>query len=316
MVVERNLKSAVGPRCIKMKDYMIITPAEKNRHKFRVKVLKLKQENPSLSIRALAALTGSSYGKTYSVIKAASDLGIVEMRQIVHKPSKRNNKRLAIDVEEVLQMRIDDPTISLQKIGDAMGCSRERIRQILSKHDPNYNADNTLALRHKTFRNCTECDKWLPASATGRKDGICVECRTARRLAKKYSKFICPQCGDEFIMREREYYWRQVRKQQYIDKIGSSKEVTPVTCSYTCATRLRKLGETDGWGSQRHKDYMKSKRKYTPEILEFIVEARKNKTSYADIVKQLKDTFNLDTTIGTLGNVIISLKSKKLLGEE
>ena len=63
---------------------------------------------------------------------------------------------------------------------------------------------------------------------------------------------------------------------------------------------------------QRHKDYMKSKRKYTPEILEFIVEARKNKTSYADIVKQLKGTFNLDTTINTLG----SLKYKKLLGEE
>ena len=169
-----------------------------------------------------------------------------------------------------------------------------------------------VAKRNKTFRNCTECDKWLPATSTGRKDGICFECRTDRRLAKKYSKFICPQCGDEFIMRQREYYWRQVRKQEYIDKIGSSKEVTPVTCSYTCATRLRKFGETDGWGSQRHKDYMKSKRKYTPEILEFIAEARKNKTSYADIVKQLKDTFNLDTTINTLG----SLKYKKLLGEE
>ncbi len=225
-----------------MEDYMLITPAEKNRHKFRVKVLKLKQENPSLSIRALASLTGASYGKTYSVIKAASDLGIVEMRQIVHKPSKRNNKRLAIDVEEVLQMRIDDPTISLQKIGDAMGCSRERIRQILSKHDPNYNADNTLALRHKTFRNCTECDKWLPASATGRKDGICVECRTARRLAKKYSKFICDYCKKPFILSVYAYNNRLRGKQRYADKIQSTAPLTGVTCSYSCATQQRGFG--------------------------------------------------------------------------
>ena len=271
----------------------------------REKITNLYTENPDITMTRLSKQVSVSADTVSTFLE---EVGLRRKPQVGKwtKPAESHLK--------MIQLKHEDPTRTLQSIADEVGCTRERVRQVLNKHGLNkqYPVDDMVAKRNKTFRNCTECNKWLPSTTTGRKDGICFECRTARRLAKKYSKFICPQCGDEFIMREREYYWRQVRKQQYIDKIGSSKEVTPVTCSYTCATRLRKFGETDVWGSERHKDYMKSKRKYTPEILEFIVEARKNKTSYADIVKQLKDTFNLDTTINTLG----SLRYRKLLGEE
>tara|TARA_Y100000593_G_scaffold40770_1_gene78400 strand:- start:3174 stop:4052 length:879 start_codon:yes stop_codon:yes gene_type:complete len=278
-----------------MEDYMLITPAEKKRHKFRVKVLKLKQDNPSLSIRAIAALAGASYGKTYSVIKAASNLSIVEMlppgnkrpykltprirKKIVQLYAENpmismkclgqhvsvssnsvsqvlNEEGLRIAAEhrswkpvpkrkdKIIQLKHEDPTRTLQSIADEVGCTRERVRQVLNKHGLNtqYPVDDMVAKRHQTFRNCIQCDKWLPASTTGRKDGICFECRTARRLAKKYSKFICDYCKKPLILSVSEYSRRLRGKRKYADKIQSTAPLTGVTCSYSCATRQRGFG--------------------------------------------------------------------------
>ena len=268
------------------------------------KITSLYVENPKLTLVAIAKQVSVSDGSVGKVLEEAG----LRTRQKIGKPSKSHF--------EMIRLKHENPTRTLQSIADELGCTRERVRQIFKRHglDKQYPVDKILSERNNTYRNCKECNTYIPTDkgTRYRRLGICYDCNTAKRLAKKYSKFICPQCGNEFTMREREYYWRQVRKQQYIDKTGNGKEVTPVTCSYTCSTLIRKFGETDGWGSQRHRDSLESKRKYTPEILRFIVEARKNKTPYAVIVTQLKDTFNLDTTVNTLG----SLRYRKLLGEE
>ena len=233
----------------------IMTDPEKKRHEFRLKIIKLKQDDPSLSVQELADLTASSYGKTYSVVRAASDLGLVKMLRI-GPPSKNPSKtrhqddgsqfRIAgapsIDIEEVLQMRIDNPTITLQKIGDAMGCSRERIRQILSKHDPNYNADKTVALRANTHRNCRNCNAFLGSHTYARKRGTCNDCRKQELFEKNNKEYICDYCNKPFILSVTQYNHRLRGKRKYAEKVQSTDTLTGVTCSYSCASRQRGFG--------------------------------------------------------------------------
>lgn len=230
----------------------LMTDYEKKRHEFRLKVIKLKQDDPSLSIQELADLTESSYGKTYSVIRTASDLGIVGMLQTGPKPGRRSESykspyrtystRRTIDVEEVLQIREDNPTITLQAIGERMGCSRERIRQILSANDPNYNADNTVALRANTHRNCRNCNTFLDSHTYARKRGTCNDCRKQQLFEKNNKEYICAYCEKPFIISEVQYNHRLRGKRKYADKAQSTEPLTGITCSYTCASRQRGFG--------------------------------------------------------------------------
>ncbi len=91
--------------------------------------------------------------KLLYTLKAVYRLKKKQVRKLVDTLKKASwiKKRSAI-----MQLRLDNPTMTLEEIGQQIGLTRERIRQILKKNNV-----PTRAMNKSPQRKCTNCQKPL-----------------------------------------------------------------------------------------------------------------------------------------------------------
>jgi len=150
---------------------------------------------------------------------------------MINAPTKDINIRTST----IIALKEQDKTLTLQEIGDRVGCTRERVRQILVAH----NIDTSWEGRrgYKIHTQCSKCNGKFD-SAHYKLIGICRACMSK----VKYKKFLairtkikCPTCKQKFLLRKKDP--RQQFKKNF--------------CSHDCrATYYRKEVGNSGfpWG--------------------------------------------------------------------
>ena len=89
--------------------------------------------------------------------------------------------------EHVIRIRIQNPCLTLQRIGDHVGLTRERVRQILASEDCETKA-------YKKIKRCFRCDKVFTAN----KKYCSSECYLkdiAEQREKNNIEVSCSYCG-------------------------------------------------------------------------------------------------------------------------
>jgi len=79
---------------------------------------------------------------------------------------------------------------NLQRVGDIVGLSRERVRQILNRE----NIDTKRVLKVIVCPECGNGKRFFEMSAF---NGICIDCQKKRRQvwSQKYKTNCCSECG-------------------------------------------------------------------------------------------------------------------------
>jgi len=140
--------------------------------------------------------------KLLYTIKKVHRIKVKQARKLVDtlKKARWVKKRSAI-----LQLRRDNPTMTLEAIGQQVGLTRERIRQILKKnHVP------TRATSKFPQRKCANCQKPLVDTHGHRmyvrsSSPAKSYCNTQCRQAKLYDYYSCDYCGKLVWKRKKEY---------------------------------------------------------------------------------------------------------------
>ena len=88
----------------------------------REKIIKLYTENPDITMTRLSKHVSVS---AESVSTFLDEVGL-RRKPPVGKPAESHLK--------MIQLKHEDPTRTLQSIADEVGCTRERVRQVLNKH--------------------------------------------------------------------------------------------------------------------------------------------------------------------------------------
>tara|TARA_R100000808_G_scaffold20877_1_gene45066 strand:- start:2474 stop:3232 length:759 start_codon:yes stop_codon:yes gene_type:complete len=213
---------------------------------------------------------------------------------------KKNSKLRS----QIVNLKHDDPTRTLQSIGEEVGVTRERVRQILKLEglDTLYPTKEYQALRANLALYCTQCNVEIPTKDyTSRTQGLCYEHRTLKRQQEIYETVQCPQCQKKWSMRKKEVWTRQVRKHAY--KNDSTAPSQPF-CSKKCTAQYYQAGVAYGFGSEKdyHNCFGVMRRKLTPEIAVFCSQLLAQNMSYSKIAAEIKDAFGIDVAAGTIGS--------------
>jgi len=118
----------------------------------------------------------------------------------------------------VAQLRKDNPDMTLKTIGEKVGLSRERIRQILASENLSTRSVTEVQRRaFKPFPRCETCN--LPTKAHNRK-----YCSNACRFPSAWTTFACYRCGKENTIETSQYKKR-------------AKYYNHMHCSKSCSTK-------------------------------------------------------------------------------
>ena len=140
--------------------------------------------------------------KLLYTLKTVYRLKKKQVRKLVDTLRKANwvKKRSAI-----MQLRLDNPTMTLEEIGQQVGLTRERIRQILRNNNV-----PTRATSKFPQRKCANCQKPMTTD-----QGYVIHvrassptksyCNTQCREAKLYDYYPCDYCGKLVWKRKKEY---------------------------------------------------------------------------------------------------------------
>lgn len=146
---------------------------------------KCNMEGKEASNINVARLTGLT---TQTVTKASRRLGVSLERGA---PSNLNGDAY-YRVKEILEQT---PRRTLGSIGQEVGVTRERVRQLCNKISAN---GGPVRERVNNRPSCEDCSK--PVSWDN-KSGYCSFCGKERN--KRF--FTCPECGTEMVLRPAEY---------------------------------------------------------------------------------------------------------------
>jgi hypothetical protein len=91
--------------------------------------------------------------------------------------------------KKAIELRKATPCLTLQQIGDKLGVTRERVRQLLNKGEM-----PTKHYHYNSKLHCAKCGKKLFAPS---KSGLCQGC-----WASPLVPLICDQCGKLFYRRQ------------------------------------------------------------------------------------------------------------------
>ena len=213
---------------------------------------------------------------------------------------KKNSKLRS----QIVNLKHADPTRTLQSIGEEVGVTRERVRQILKLEGLNavYPTKEYQALRANLALYCTQCNVEIPTKDyTSRTQGLCFEHRTLKKHQEIYETVQCPQCQKTWSMRRKELRTRRVRKHAY--KNDPTAPAQPF-CSKKCTAQYYQVGIAYGFGSE--KDYHNCRsvkaKKITPEIAIFSSQLLARKRSYREITAKIKDVFDVEVAPETIGS--------------
>ena len=106
--------------------------------------------------------------------------------------------------ETIILLKKQNMHLTLQEIGDQVGCTRERVRQILVEHNIDTSWEGKRGYKIKT--ECSQCNGAFD-SAHYKSLGICRKCM-AKVKHKKFlsirSQIKCPSFGKKFLLRKKD----------------------------------------------------------------------------------------------------------------
>jgi len=136
----------------------------------------------------------------------------------------------------VIQMRQDNPDMTLLDIGNIVGVTRERVRQILKKAGMETRSAKAAYSRqppHLKFgKPCLKCNKPVPYSQLSKSKnpspshGYYPKYHKECRPGSLFMDLVCPYCDKSFQLGM--YYYKQRLKRL---SVGSQKEIY---CSHRC----------------------------------------------------------------------------------
>lgn len=85
---------------------------------------------------------------------------------------------------KAIELRKATPCLTLQEVGDKLGVSRERVRQLLNRAE-------LPTMHYKVTNRCSKCGVEVPKS---NRSGLCKECKEESHRVP----LICDQCGELF----------------------------------------------------------------------------------------------------------------------
>lgn len=115
-------------------------------------------------------------------------------------PNRTNNAS-----QLIIDYRQSNPNMTLVEIGDLVGVSKERVRQILAKANIETRSTNRIP---KSLPNCKNCGK--PVPSRGR-----LYCSNECQHPNGKTKINCHYCDKEIILRSAEYRTR-IQRARYI----------------------------------------------------------------------------------------------------
>ena len=149
---------------------------------------------------------------------------------------RTTHKNLRVMPEDVIGLKTDNPQMTLQEIGDRVGCTKERVKQILKKNG----IGTSWAIKRGFDRadNCSQCNNEFDTIHYKLK-GICRDCSNIEK-SKDYDAIrklvTCPNCKTTF----------QIRKKD--PRVIYAAPNDPF-CSYRCSALYNKVGHKYGFGS-------------------------------------------------------------------
>lgn len=93
--------------------------------------------------------------------------------------------------EEIIKLRKESPCLTLQRIGDKVGLSQERVRQVLS-------SESLPTRRIYRMGKCPNCGELFKRYSHHRKDQVKIFCSPECRHSYGIGTFICDTCGKIF----------------------------------------------------------------------------------------------------------------------
>ena len=118
----------------------------------------------------------------------------------------------------IVQLRKEHPNMTLQEMGEQIGISRERVRQILVSE--NLSTRSIKEVERRTFKPLPRCESCnLPTKAHNRK-----YCSSGCRFPGGWTTFACYRCGKENTIETSQYKKR-------------AKYYNHMHCSKSCSTK-------------------------------------------------------------------------------
>ena len=249
---------------------------ERSNHSIQ-KAVELLERTPPVTYRYITAQTGYSH---YKLKHIAVQLGIDKERPM------RVSRKLA-------------------SIGNEVGLTRERVRQILKEEGlhETYPAKQVVAKRGGRHLNCSHCNVEIsPSHVSSRKSGYCRKCyalRHAKDYEDKRVTLICKGCYKPFTLLKSSYNIRLRRKEEYRQlmlSLNRTVQDTPVSCSYSCSATIRGFGIYVGRANIKN---LVDNRKYTPEMLQHVSKLRRDGVAVKDILVSIHKHFRTRISVST-----------------
>lgn len=197
---------------------------------------------------------------------------------------------------QVVALKHSDPTRTLQSIGDELGVSRERIRQILKAEGLNdkYPVKEYRAKRANLFNSCSECGvDIITSDYAGRRRALCRPCRKLADYNAVYTKVECPQCSTTWGMRTKELQQRLMQKKEYSKRgTGTLAKNVPPAYQPFCSRKCTAL----------YYGFQGRPCKLTPEIAILCDQLLKAGESLGTVCNEIQKTFGVSVSRSTISS--------------
>ena len=180
------------------------------------KVIQLRKENPDMVGRIIAEKVGVSISRVYEYLRK-------EGLPVAKGYPRPNQQQFGYSNNRVIELRQENPDMTLKAIGEKVGISRERVRQILKREGLTTVSTNGHTTSYRVPRGkCKTCgdqiglDKELDAKYCSR---ACIQTK-----GRAISFITCYRCGKVKSAPKTEAKWRAIKNEH-------------TYCSRTCVTK-------------------------------------------------------------------------------
>lgn len=222
--------------------------------------------------------------------------------------------------DRVIQLKHETPTRTLQSIGDEVGVTRERVRQILKAEGLNntYPPREYQSKRANLHNDCKTCGIELDIKAYhSRRVAECIPCRQITKDKALYTHITCPHCNFEFKISKAYLATRQRLADRYHATYGKGNTSDRPFCSRKCSALYHKAGISYGFGASEHASNIKTQRpKLSEAHTQRILKARANGMIYKEIARLFETEYGISVTEDTLRRYVKRAKAKAILEKE
>ena len=190
------------------------------------KVIQLRKENPDMVGRIIAEKVGVSISRVYEYLRK-------EGLPVAKGYPRPNQQQFGYSNNRVIELRQENPDMTLKAIGEKVGISRERVRQILKREGLTTVSTNGHTTSYRVPRGkCIICgneiglDKkiWYSKKGVRHPQYCSQECSGSGLQYRSISFITCYRCGKVKSAPKTEAKWRAIKNEH-------------TYCSRTCVTK-------------------------------------------------------------------------------